>query len=205
MSLSSPSRCSADSLALPFVLLFVLLFAQLFALPLVAQRNASPPASRVAIDSFVVTVRDMAAWALVTPAAHIPVGALQDGGGNVESVVGASAANTMLTSDSTLVSFRRALGAGARAQRSSAIGMAYFRQLILPGSADSQPVLVVEVEHRSGYRANVLFPYSHTGESPEFGAPVVRPGALQEFGGGGAQKKGGATRRQPRQNNEPAR
>lgn len=178
--------------------------ALLFALPLAAQRNGSPAPSRASIDSFAVTVRDMAAWALVTPAAHIPVGALQDGGGNVESVVGASAANTMLTPDSTLVSFRRALGVGARAQRSSAIGMAYFRQLILPGSADSQPALVVEVEHRSGYRANVVFPYTHSGELPEFGAPFFLPGALREFVGRGTQKKGGAARRQPRQNNEPA-
>ena len=177
----------------------------LFAAPVVAQRSVAPAASRAAIDSFVVTVRDMAAWALVTPAAHIPVGALQDAGGNVESVVGAHGEKTLLTPDSALVSFRRALGLGARAKRSTAIGIAYFRQLILPGTADSQPVLVVEVEHRSGYRANLLFPYSNAGESPEFGEPVVLPGALQEFGGRSAQKKGGATRRQPRPNTDPAR
>ncbi len=175
------------------------------AVPVAAQRAVTPAATRAAIDSFVVTVRDMAAWALVTPAAHIPVGALQDAGGNVESVVGAQAEKTLLTPDSTLTAFRRALGVGARTQRSSAIGMAYFRQQILPGDTTPRQVLVVEVEHRAGYRANLLFPYTFTGESPEFGAPMQLPGALQELGHRSAQKKGGATRRQPRPNHDPER
>ena len=173
--------------------------------PVSAQRAAAPAVHRAAIDSFVVTVRDMAAWALVTPAAHIPVGALRDPAGNVESVVRAQVGPTIFTPDSVLTSFRRALGIGARAQRSSAIGMAYFRQQLLPGDTPPQRVLVVEVEHRSGYRANVLYRYTHDGESPEFDAPLYLPGALQEFRNGGPQRKSGATRRQPRSNTDPAR
>ncbi|MES3035481.1 MAG: hypothetical protein V4813_15885 [Gemmatimonadota bacterium] len=159
---------------------------------------------RAAIDSFVVTVRDMAAWALVTPAAHIPVGALQDADGNVESVVGSQVVPTRFTPDSVLATLRRALGIGARTQRSAAIGLAYFREQLLPGDSTPRQLLVVEVEHRTGYRATLLFPYTFTGESPEFGEPLQRPGALQELTGG-AQKKGGATRRQPRPPHDPER
>jgi hypothetical protein len=154
--------------------------------------------TRAAIDSFVITVRDMAAWAIVTPAAHVPVGALQDAAGNVESVVGAQNARTVLTPDSVLVSFRQALGAGARARRSEAIGLAYFRSLVPPRGTAAVSVLVVEVEHRGGYRATMAFPFEHTQETPEFRAPFPLPVQLREFDGG--QKKSGATRRRPRSN-----
>jgi hypothetical protein len=157
--------------------------------------------TRAAIDSFVITVRDMAAWALVTPAAHVPVGALQDANGNVESVVGSQNSPTVLTPDSVLVSFRQALGASARARRSDAIGLAYFRSLVPPRGTEAVSVLVVEVEHRSGYRGTVAFPFEHTQEHPEFRAPFMLPAQLHEFGGG--QKKSGATRRRPRLNDDP--
>jgi hypothetical protein len=157
--------------------------------------------TRAAIDSFVITVRDMAAWALVTPAAHVPVGALQDANGNVESVVGSQTSRTLLTPDSVLVSFRQALGVGARARRSDAIGLAYFRSLVPPRGTAAVRVLVVEVEHRSGYHATVAFPFEHTQETPEFRAPFPLPVQLQEFDGG--QKKSGATRRRPRSKDDP--
>ena len=168
------------------------------------RRAVADPVPRAAIDSFVVTVRDMAAWALVTPAAHVPVGALQDASGNVESVVGAQKSATTLTPDSVLVSFRQALGSSARGRKLQTIGLAYFRSVVPPGGVKPVPVLVVEVEHRSGYRANVVFPYEHTGEQPVFEAPFTIPALLHEFERGGA-KKSGATRRWPRPNHKSAR
>jgi hypothetical protein len=129
------------------------------------------------------------------------VGALQDANGNVESVVGSQNSRTTLTPDSVLVSFRQALGAGARARRSETIGLAYFRSLMPPRGTAAVSVLVVEVEHRSGYRANVAFPFEHTQEHPEFRTPFLLPAQLHEFDGG--QKKSGATRRRPRSNDDP--
>jgi hypothetical protein len=154
-----------------------------FVAPAYAQRRPAVADSvpRAAIDSFVLTVRDMAAWALVTPAAHVPVGALQDATGNVESVVGAQKSATTLTPDSVLVAFRQALGTGARDRKSEAIGLAYFRNVVPPGGVKPVPVLMVEVEHRSGYRANVVFPYEHTGEHPVFESPFSFPALLHEF------------------------
>ncbi len=163
------------------------------------QRRASAADSipRAAIDSFVITVRDMAAWALVTPAAHVPVGALQDVQGNVESVVGSQNARTVLTPDSVLASFRQALGAGARQRQAQAIGLAYFRSVVPPGGAAAVSVLVVEVEHRSGYRANVLFPFEHTQENPEFRAPFTQVAQLHEFEAPAPRSKGGRRRARP--------
>lgn len=161
------------------------------------RRVVADSVPRATIDSFVITVRDMASWALVTPAAHVPVGALQDVRGEVESVVGAQDSRSVVTPDSVLVAFRQALGQGARSRKSTAIGLAYFRSLVPPGGAAAVRVLVVEVEHRSGYRANVAFPFDHTGEHPEFLTPFALPAQLHEFEDG-SSKKSGATRRRPR-------
>ena len=170
-----------------------------------AQRRSTAAAdvvSRATIDSFVVTVRDMAAWALVTPAAHVPVGALQDARGNVESVVGSQNGSTRLTPDSVLVAFRQALGIGARARGAQAIGLAYFGSVVPPGGSGPVSVLVVEVEYRSGYRATLLFPFDQSGETPEFLTPFARPAQLHEFGGR-VQRKSGATRKRPRSDDDP--
>jgi len=175
--------------------------AMLLSLPSWAQAQRRPAVAdsvtRATIDSFVITVRDMAAWALVTPAAHVPVGALQDVKGNVESVVGAQTSKTPLTPDSLLVPFRQALGAGARERESQTIGLAYFRSVVPPGGSLPVSVLVVEVEHRSGYRANVIFPFEHTDEQPTFQTPYTTPTLLSEFADG-VGKKSGAARRRPR-------
>lgn len=162
---------------------------------------AADAVTRATIDSFVITVRDMAAWALVTPAAHVPVGALQNAKGNVESVVGSQNGTTLLTSDSVLVAFRQALGIGARARGAQAIGLAYFRNVVPPGGSAPASVLVVEVEYRSGYRATLLFPFDQSGETPEFLAPFAQPAQLHEFVGR-AQRKSGATRQRPRSDDD---
>jgi hypothetical protein len=187
-------------------LALVCLLLPLTAVVMQAQRRSPQPdaRTRATIDSFVVTVRDLAAWALVTPAAHIPVGALQDSTGNVETVVGSQTSLTTLTPDSVLVPFRRALGAGARAARSQAIGLAYFRSMVLTGDTAAVGVLVVEVEHRSGYRATLLFPFEHTGEHPEFRPPITMPTVLQELDSGRG-RTGGGPRRRPRAHTTPAR
>jgi general stress protein 26 len=148
--------------------------------PAGAQQAAT---TRAAIDEFVVTVRDMAAWALVTPAAHIPVGGILDATGNVESVVGSSK-ESMITPDSVLDAFRKAIGAGGRRQRSHAIGIGYIVKRAARGSSAVIDGIVVEVEFRTGYRTNVLYPYTRTesGE-PVFGAAIRSPGTLREIAG----------------------
>lgn len=180
--------------------------ALLLSLPSWAQaqrhRSVADSVTRATIDSFVITVRDMAAWALLTPAAHVPVGALQDATGNVESVVGAQTSRTTLTTDSVLASFRQALGVGARERKSQTIGLAYFRSVVTPGGSVPVSALVVEVEHRSGYRANVVFPFEHTDEQPSFQTPYSTPTLLREFTTV-VRKQSGATSRRPRSHPVP--
>jgi hypothetical protein len=139
---------------------------------LIAQRpiavsNVSAFATKPAIDDFVRAVRDMAAWAIVTPSAHIPVGGIQDSAGPVESVV--TPQNGPAASlDSTLAAFRRTLGTLARTRRLTTVGLAYLVRRVVPGVRDSVDAVLVEVEHNTGERADVLFPYTRN----EFGEPV---------------------------------
>jgi hypothetical protein len=139
---------------------------------LMAQRSMAAPSvqafvARPQVDEFVRAVRDMAAWAIVTPSAHIPVGGIQDSAGPVESVV--TPQNGPAASlDSTLAAFRRTLGTLARTRRLTTVGLAYLVRRVVPGVRDSVDAVLVEVEHNSGERADVLFPYTRN----EFGEPV---------------------------------
>lgn len=152
--------------------------------PLSAQGRSTPTLTlrrdtRASIDSFVVVVRDMAAWALVTPAAHIPVGGILDKAGEVATVVG-SRSETIFTPDSTLVSFRLALAAAARQSSCQAIGLAYMVHIVPPRGSTPVDAVVVEVEHRNGYRANIVYPYSRDeAQEPVFGDPFTLPGTLR--------------------------
>ena len=146
-----------------------------------AERAAVPP-SREAIDEFVVTVRDMAAWALVTPAAHIPVGGIEDSSGYVATVVGPPK-DPSASPDSVLALFRRTLGVGARRARARTIGLAYLVLQVPPQGTSAIEVVAVEVEHRSGFRANVYFPYIRDEERrPVFSEPFSLPGTLRVIG-----------------------
>ncbi len=148
-----------------------------------AVRVMSAEETRVAIDSFVVTVRDMAAWALVTPAAHIPVGGIQDTSGYVQAIVDGTPGNASPT-DAVLAQFRSALGTAARRTRATTIGLAYFVKRAPPDGVTPLETVVVEVEHRSGIRANVFFPYTRDEEGrPLFGEPFSVPGTLQTMTG----------------------
>ena len=170
--------------------------------PVQAQRTVAITSgeTRAALDSFVVTVRDMAAWAIVTPAAHIPVGGLLDATGNVESVVG-SGKEAVITPDTVLRAFRQALGAAGRRQRSQAIGLAYFIRQPSRASASVVEAIIVEVEHRSGMRTNVMYRYTRNeaGE-PVFANAIRSPGTLRELAGRrrGADDGAGAARGPPR-------
>jgi hypothetical protein len=137
--------------------------------PLAAQRGKLAPDSvtRQAITEFVTNVRDMAASRIVTPAAHIPVGGMLDSAGNVASVVGAGPEPTD-TPDSVLTAFRQLLGAGARRQGARAIALGYLTHRTPPSGKAPLDVVVVEVEHVNGYRADMIFPYTRN----EFGEPV---------------------------------
>lgn len=162
-----------------------LLFAAAFAQPAQAQRTNSVPdsAARSAINEFVITVRDMAAWAIVTPAAHIPVGGLLDKAGQVASVVGTEK-EAALTPDSVLVAFRQALVNGARRQGSRACGVGYLVRRALPGSAKPVDAVVVEIEYRTGYRANFTFPYTRDESGqPVFSRAIQSAGTLRGFAG----------------------
>ncbi len=152
--------------------------------PLMAQRQpASPavpaPVVRAQLDEFVNAVRDMAAWAIVTPAAHIPVGGMQDSTGRVESVV-TTQNGPAITPDSALASFRETLGAAARRRKVRTVGLAYLVRRVAPGTTDSIDAVMVQFEHVSGERADVLFPYMRNeyGE-PVFGQSYVEAGTLR--------------------------
>jgi len=180
--------CSLVLRVLPHCLLAACVIAAAGVLPhaLSAQGRSTPtPTStptrdaRASIDSFVVVIRDMAAWALVTPAAHIPVGGILDNAGEVATVVG-SRSETIFTPESTLVSFRRALAVAARESSCQAIGLAYMVHTVPPHGRKTVDAVVVEVEHRNGYRANLVFPYSRDdAQDPVFGEAFVLPGSLR--------------------------
>lgn len=158
-----------------------LLVTVVCAVPSLAQRTPSSSAVRAEMEEFVLTVRDMARWALITPAAHVPVGGILDGRGEVESVVGDSRA-TMFTPDSILTPFRRALGVAGRRRRSNAIAVAYFIRQPSRASERDVEAIIVEAEHRSGYRTNVMYRYTmdEAGE-PVFSAPIRSAGTLREL------------------------
>jgi hypothetical protein len=138
-----------------------------------AQKPAGEPdipalVVRAQIDAFVKEVRDMAAWAIVTPAAHIPVGGMQqDSAGPVESVVITQNAPSG-SSDSALAAFRVTLGNAARRRKVGTVGLAYLVRRAVPGARDSVDAVLVEYERVTGERADVLFPYTRN----EFGEPV---------------------------------
>lgn len=161
------------------------LSAVTLAIPAAAQRKraADDAPTRAAIDEFTVTVRDMAAWAIVTPAAHIPVGGMLDTAGNVESVVGSEKGGAD-TPDSVLVAFRRALGNAARQRRLRAIGLGYLVHVTPPGRTTAVDAVMVEIEFRTGHRANVLYPYTRE-ESGEavFADPIRAAGTLRVIAG----------------------
>ena len=135
------------------------------------------------VDSFVRTVRDLAAWAIVTPAAHIPVGGLQDATGTVSSVTDNAGTQPAPTPDTIVSSFRDLLSAAARRQKSTAAGLGYLVQRIPPGGKSAVNAVLVEVESVSGYRADVLWPYTRNefGE-PQFARSYVLPGSMRVFG-----------------------
>ena len=156
-----------------------------------ARNPARTPASAVArgpsraqVDSFVRTVRDLAAWAIVTPAAHIPVGGLQDSAGTVSSVTDNAGTQPVPTPDTIVSSFRDVLSAAARRQKSQAVGIGYLVQRVPPGGKSALNAVLVEVELASGYRADVLWPYTRNefGE-PQFAKSYVLPGSMRVFGG----------------------
>jgi hypothetical protein len=172
-----------------------LLFATLFVTACASPGNTSPGArasiaargpSRTQVDSFVRTVRDMAAWAIVTPAAHIPVGGLRDATGTVSSVTDNAGIHPVPTPDTIVNPFRDLLSAAARRQNSTAAGLAYLVQRIPPGGKSAVNAVLVEVESVSGYRADVLWPYTRNefGE-PQFAKFYVLPGSMRVFGGKG--------------------
>ena len=146
-----------------------------------AQRTkpATDSVTRAAIDEFVIQVRDMAAARIMTSAAHVPVGGLLDSAGQVGSVVGSPPEPTF-TPDSLLIEFRRSVGLGARRQKSRAVAIGYLTRRMLPHSDRPIESVMVEVEHISGFRADVLYPYMRNefGE-PVFGAPLIGPGTLR--------------------------
>lgn len=153
------------------------------AVPAQAQRARPAPdsATRAAVDSFIITMRDMAAWAVVTPAAHIPVGGLLDERGNVQSVVGTAPREEPFTAEPALVDFRALLGAGGRSQKSVAVGLGY-RVHLDPARDSAAEGIRVEFEHRSGYRGVVTFPFRRT-ESGElrYRVETFAAGQLREI------------------------
>ena len=163
-----------------FVTVLATVLGAMIVTPLPAQRTQPAPdsATRAAIDEFVLMVRDMAAARVVTPAAHVPVGGLLDSLGHIASVTGSPPEPTY-TPDSLLITFRRALGAGGRRQRSRAVAVGYLAHRTPPRGAGPVETVVVEVEHTSGYRVDVLFPFirNEFGE-PVFGASFTGAGSL---------------------------
>jgi general stress protein 26 len=160
----------------------VVLAAVTVAVPASGQRArpAIDAATRAGVDSFIVTVRDMAAWAVVTPAAHIPVGGLLDDAGHVSSVVG-SGKEAPYTDDAVLTEFRALLGAAGRTQRAHAIALGYRSRLPSLAGVTSEAI-VVEFEHRSGYRATVMFPFTRTEAGDvRYGAESFAAGTLREI------------------------
>lgn len=141
-------------------LLPALLALAVAASPSLAQRRGAPPPAitRAALDSFVTTVRDMAAAAIVTPAAHIPVGGVLDSTGNVASITAPNTTGATTPDDSMLTAFRSAMGFAAQQMKSGTVGFAYLVRRPTPGAGKAVDAVLVEVESAPSFRANLLFP-----------------------------------------------
>ncbi len=164
-----------DSTTLMRRFFFWLSCVLVLASPLGAQRTPVAPDSASRAE-FVGTVRDMAAWALVTPAAHIPVGGILDERGNVASVVG-TLKETTYTPDTVLAAFRKDLSAATRRQNARAFGLGYIVRRAAPNGARVIDAVMVEVEYRNGYRTRVMFPYTRDeAGQPVFGEPITGAG-----------------------------
>jgi hypothetical protein len=70
----------------------------------------------------------------------------------------------------------------ARRQKALALGVGYLVTRTPPGRQRAVDAVMVEVEHASGYRADLLFPYTRNefGE-PVFGESFALPGTLHAF------------------------
>ncbi|MBC7842392.1 MAG: hypothetical protein H7099_08760 [Gemmatimonadaceae bacterium] len=143
--------------------------------------------SRIQLDTFVLSVRDMAAWAIVTPAAHIPVGGLLSAAGSISSVTDNAGAMPAPTPDTVVSAFRELLSAAARRQQSTIAGLGYLVRRVPPGGRSAVDAVLVEVESVSGYRADVLWPYTKNefGE-PQFAKSYTLPGTMRVYGTGAA-------------------
>ncbi len=181
-----PLRCRSRLMRSRYIALLcsiALTGATVACAPVATPRKSSGPqlqtVSQQAIDEFVVTVRDMAAWALVTPAGHIPVAGVQDSSGYVDAVVVPPSAITV-SPDTVLALFRRTLAVSARKMTVRAVGLAYLTTQPASGTTRVVNGITVEVEFRSGYRTNVFFPYTRDEEQrPVFSASVVARGTLR--------------------------
>lgn len=141
--------------------------------------------SRIQVDSFVLSVRDMAAWAIVTPAAHIPVGGLLSAVGSISSVTDNAGAMPAPTPDTVVSAFRELLTAAARLQQARIAGLGYLVRRVPPGGKSAVNAVLVEVESVSGYRADVLWPYTKNefGE-PQFTKSYALAGTMRVYGTG---------------------
>jgi hypothetical protein len=64
--------------------------------------------------------------------------------------------------------------------RYRAIGLAYDVRAIPPGASTATDAVLVELEHRTGYRVNVYWPYTRTaGDRLTFGEPFALAGTMR--------------------------
>ena len=77
---------------------------------------------------------------------------------------------------------RRILQSSASQNHYRAIGLVYDVRVVPPGSRDKTDAVLIELEHQSGYRVNVYWPYTKrsTG-APSLGAAFAVAGTLHGY------------------------
>ena len=81
-----------------------------------------------------------------------------------------------------ILGLRQAFGQSATKGKYRAIGLAYDVRVTAPGVSTPTDAVLVELEHATGYRVNVYWPYTGSPKDPpRFGAAFAVEGTLRGF------------------------
>jgi hypothetical protein len=90
--------------------------------------------------------------------------------------------NERPTTTQVISDLRRTLKATASPNGYRAVGLAYDVRVTPPGQSAKTDAILVELEHKTGYRVNVYWPYTPaSGRPPIFGKAFAEAGSLDAY------------------------
>ena len=148
--------------------------------PLIAQRSpmASDSSPKAEVEQVMNPLLELTARLLEKHGEFYPVAGFLDANGRFE-LVATYDGNEHPAATQVLSDLRRVFQQSATPSGYRAIGLAYDVRVVPPGSTNKTDAVLVELEHHTGYRVNVHWPYTR-GRSgpPTFGAPFAATGTL---------------------------